>query len=308
VINYPRWLWLPILYGIILNLRPSRSARLYQQIWTREGSPLLEIARKQAESLQSLLEVQAGAPIEVAVGMRYGDPSISSALRELKKRGVWRLLILPLFPQFSGTTTGSVLDAVYAEVKRWNTPYQLRTVPHYYDHPAYLQALSNSVQRYWEAAGQGERLLFSFHGIPQSYIRAGDPYGEQCRITSSLLAEELGLDSEMWRVAFQSRFGPQEWLQPYTDLTLRDWGVSGTKHVQVICPGFSTDCLETLQEINIEGRETFLEAGGNQFQYIPALNDHPEHIQALVEIILPQIQDWIESVQPQNKDFIRHIL
>jgi ferrochelatase len=294
VIDYPRWLWLPILYGVILNLRPRRSARLYQQIWTREGSPILEITRRLAEGLRASVKNQTQAPIEVSIGMRYGDPSISSALRELKQRGVWRFLVLPLFPQFSGTTTASILDAVYTELGRWRDPYQLRTVPHYYHQPAYIRALANSLQRCQATGDQGKRLLLSFHGIPRSYAEAGDPYGEQCQRSSSLLAEELGLEGDSWQVAFQSRFGPQEWLQPYTDKTLQAWARAGVRRVQVICPGFATDCLETLQEIDIEARKTFLEAGGREFQYIPALNDHPDHIRALAEITLSNIQDWIE--------------
>jgi ferrochelatase len=300
VIHFPRWLWLPILYGVILNLRPRRSARLYRQIWTPGGSPLLEIARRQAQGLQTALAEQTptsghSAGIEVAIGMRYGNPSIRSALRSFRDHGVRRILIVPLFPQFSTTTTASILDAVYGELVNWNEPYQLSTIPSYYDHPAYIGALANSVRRHWEASGRGERLLLSYHGIPQSYAQAGDPYGEQCQRTSSLLADALGLESDSWQVAFQSRFGPQKWLQPYSNKTLVEWGHAGIRQVQVLCPGFSTDCLETLQEIRLEARETFLNAGGKTFEYIPALNDHPDHIQALAEIVIANIQDWIEQ-------------
>jgi ferrochelatase len=299
VINYPRWLWLPILHGIILNVRPRRSARLYQQIWTSNGSPIHIISRAQAERLQEHLAAQVANPIIVSLGMRYGTPSISSELRKMKERGIEHFLVMPLFPQYSGTTSGSIFDAVFDETERWSGNFHLRKIPHYFDHPAYIRALAYSVQQHWDANGKADRILLSYHGIPKSYAKAGDPYAQQCRTSSSLLAEALGLERNTWQMAFQSRFGPQEWLRPYTDDTLVEWGSSGTKYIQAICPGFSADCLETLYEIQMEGRETFINAGGAELQYIPALNDHPDHIQALGEIILAAIQDWIHPRKPE---------
>jgi ferrochelatase len=292
VVNYPRWVWLPILHGIILNVRPQRSARLYQKIWKPSGSPLLDISQAQARSLQKYLSTKISNPIDVISGMRYGRPSINESLNALLQRGSNHILIFPLYPQYSCATSESIFDAVKLAVDGQANPIKLRVIPHYHNHPAYIQALANSVRDHWANKGKAERLLISFHGIPQSYIRAGDPYGEQCSTTSSLLAEALGLESNEWYVAFQSRFGPQAWLQPYTNSTLINWGRAGAKQVDVICPGFSADCLETLYEIQHEGRDLFINSGGEALRYIPALNDQSDHILALGEIILDYIHNW----------------
>ena len=209
VIDYPRSIWLPILNGIILNVRPRRSAHLYQQIWTHEGSPLIVIAQEQAKQLRATLAAQTNIPIEIAIGMRYGNPSIPQALNTLKDQGVNRVLVFPMFPQYSGTTTGSVMDTVQTVFARWDEPFEMQAISDYHDHPAYIHALASNVKRHWSENGKEARLLLSFHGIPNRYAEGGDPYNEQCLKTSFLLAEALGLENDTWQVAFQSRFGPE---------------------------------------------------------------------------------------------------
>lgn len=300
VINTPRWLWLPILHGVILNTRPRRSARLYQRIWTPQGSPLLLTTQLLVEGITHSLQSLNDLPIKVATGMRYGGPSIADGLRSLRERGAERILVLPLFPQYSATTTASALDAVFAELETWRILPELRTRVSYHDHPAYVRALAQSIQGNWESHGEPDRLLFSFHGIPESYAQAGDPYPQQCGTTARLVAEQLGLEDSRWQVSFQSRFGSQTWLEPYTSATLATWGHAEVRSVNVVCPGFSTDCLETLYEIDIEARQDFLEAGGSQFSYISALNNHPAHIQALTDIILSDLSGWLDSEQSEH--------
>ena len=231
VIAAPRWLWLPILHAVILNIRPRRSARLYQHIWTPQGSPLLITSQHQVESLRRTLQVLTKQDLIVAAGMRYGTPSITEGLRKLRDQGATQVLVFPLFPQYSATTTASALDAVFAELKTWRRIPALRTITHYYDHPAYIQALAESIRLNWEDQGASERLLFSFHGIPESYAQRGDPYPQQCHTTARLVAAQLGLKEGSWQVAFQSRFGPQTWLGPYTDETLATWGQAGVGSV-----------------------------------------------------------------------------
>lgn len=292
VIEYPRWLWWPLLNGIILNTRPKRSAKLYSNVWTAEGSPLLVNLQRQGAALQAQLHTRTGVAIPVAVGMRYGEPALTAAMRQLDQAGVRRLLVLPLYPQYSATTTATSLDGVFAELQRWRWLPELRTITHYPDHPGYIAALANSVTDYWQAHGKADRLLFSFHGIPRSYFEQGDPYFCECQKTARLLAERLELAQAEYAVSFQSRFGPQEWLKPYTDQTLEEWGQQGVRSVQVLAPGFSSDCLETIDELGREGRASFLEAGGEIFGYIPALNDRPDHIAALTELVLTHLQGW----------------
>ena len=292
IIEWPRWLWLPILHGIVLNTRPRRSARLYQKIWTDSGSPLLNVARQQAAGLAERLAALPGAAIRAAVGMRYGRPSIADGLRELREAGARRILVFPAFPQYSATTTATTLDAVFDELKTWRWLPELRTVNHYPDHPAYIDALAHSIREHWQQHGKPARLLISFHGIPKSYAAAGDPYPNECRQTAALIAERVGLAEGEWLVSFQSRFGPVEWLKPYTDQTLEDWGRAGMTGVNVICPGFSADCLETVDEIDREGRHTFEAAGGRNFSYIVALNNRPAHIEALAVIATENLKGW----------------
>jgi len=292
VVDYPRWLWLPLLHGVILNTRPRRSARLYRNIWSEEGSPLLTILLRQAAGIELRTAGDASA---VAVGLRYGNPSIASGLQSLRSAGCERILVFPLYPQYSATTTGTSLDAVFSEIRSWSRMPDLRTVNSYASEPDYIRALANSIRGFWETHAQPDRLLFSFHGIPKRYAEnKGDPYPAECRETASLVAAELGLESGRWAISFQSRFGPEEWLKPYTDDLLREWGHAGVRSVHVIAAGFSADCLETVDELGREACETFEEAGGKDFHYIPALNDRPDHLDALAAIARKNLAGWID--------------
>jgi ferrochelatase len=266
-------------------------ARLYQSIWREDGSPLLSFARQVGRSLQKELDTRGGS-IKVSLGMRYGPPSIEQALEELRQAGAQRLLIFPLYPQYSGTTTGSTFDAVASVLSTWRWLPELRMITHYHDDPGYLQALAESIQRSWEEVGRGDRLLFSFHGLPKRYLLAGDPYHCYCHKTARLLAERLDLEEGEWQVAFQSRFGREEWLKPYADHLLREWAEAGVKRVDVVCPGFAVDCLETLEEMAQRNKDLFLQAGGKEYHYIPALNDELSHIRALADLVEQHTQGW----------------
>lgn len=286
VIDYPRWWWLPILHGIILRTRPRRSARLYQRLWTEDGSPLLLTSLRLAQKVESALQEETGSQISVTVGMRYGNPSISTALSDLRKSGMRRLIVLPLFPQYSSTTTGSTLDALFEEVQAWPWLPALSVIPDYHDHPAYIHALVERIHQNWDTSSP---LLFSFHGIPKRYLESGDPYEKHCQRTATLVADQLHLEAEEWSLAYQSRFGPEEWLKPYTDELLGQYGQQGMDKISVVCPGFAVDCLETIDEIGLEGAFTFQRAGGGALNYIPALNDTSAHVKALSEIITPHL-------------------
>jgi len=285
VIELPSWLWKPVLHGVLLNVRPRRSARLYQNIWSEEGSPLVAILRKQAAGLQALLSADLQDDTLVEIGLRYGSPSIGDALRRMRAAGCTRLLVYPLFPQYSATTTATSLDAVFAELMRWRWMPEVRTINSYHDHPLYIEALARSIEETWAREGRAERLLLSFHGIPRRYSDDGDPYRSQCEETAALVVQRLGLQPDEYGVTFQSRFGPIEWLQPYTDETLEEWGHAGVKSVQALCPGFSADCLETVDEIGREASHSFREAGGATFSFIPCLNDRADHLKALAAIV-----------------------
>ncbi len=289
VVESPRLWWWLVLHLVILTLRPRKSAAAYQKIWSESGSPLLVIARQQRDKLQQLL----GADCVVELGMRYGNPAVGHALESLHDAGARRVLVLPLYPQYCAATTASTFDAVSAALARRRWIPQVRMVNHYHDHAGYILALANRVRQYQQAHGMSEVLLMSFHGIPQTYFDAGDPYPCECRKTARLLAEELGLDARAWRLSFQSRFGPKKWVQPYTNETLTALARDGVRDVQVVCPGFSADCLETLEEIAMENRDIFRAAGGEKYGYIPCLNDDDEHVQALADIITSNIGDWI---------------
>ncbi len=289
VIETPRWIWWFILHGVILRVRPRHSAKAYRAVWTEAGSPLLAISEKQCGAIRSELDKDAGPSVRVELGMRYGNPSIRSALEKLQAYKVRKLVILPLYPQYSAATTASTFDAVAGVLKTWRHIPEVRMITGYHDDPGYIDALAESVRSQWAQSGRPDKLLFSFHGLPRSYVLAGDPYADECRATARLLARQLDLDEGLWDVSFQSRFGPREWLQPYTDKLLQEWGGSGIGHVHVICPGFAADCLETLEEIKLQNRDFFLAAGGKTFSYIPALNDRPRHITALCDIIRTHI-------------------
>ncbi len=303
VVEVPRPIWWPILHGVILRVRPARSAKAYQAVWGEGGSPLLDIARRQAAGVTSLLESRLPGPVKVALGMRYGNPSVSAALEELRGANVRRLLVLPLYPQYSATTTASTFDAVTRELSRWRWIPEMRFINQYHDEPGYIAALVASIREHWARHVQPERLLFSFHGIPKDYFLGGDPYHCQCHKTARLVTESLGLPRERWELAFQSRVGNKEWLKPYTDLTLKAWGAEGVRSVQVISPGFSADCLETIEEIGAENRDYFLEAGGEDYDYIPCLNERPDHLAMLTDLLIRHASGWPEvTEEPSGAD------
>ncbi len=295
VVEIPRPVWMPILHGVVLRLRPRRSAHAYQRVWTDEGSPLLAISRAQCHALQDALTARYGDRVRVALAMRYGNPSIQAGLAQLRDADVNRILVLPMYPQYSAATTATVFDAVADELKTWRWLPDLRLITHYHDDEGYLTALVNSIHESWAQHGQAERLLFSFHGMPKRTLQAGDPYHCHCQKTARLVAERLGLGADRWRVAFQSRFGRAEWLQPYTDKTLRQWAHDGVKQVEVICPGFAADCLETLEEIAMQNKETFLAAGGTNLRYIAALNTRADHIAFLADLVERNSHAWLDS-------------
>jgi ferrochelatase len=286
VVELPRLLWWPILYGFILPFRSSRSAKLYQKIWTPEGSPLLIHSQKIADALEKKLQCP------VALGMHYSEPPVEHGLEKLRALGVKKILLLPLFPQYSATTTASSFDDVANIFKQWRELPSLCTISHYADNTYYVDALCETILAAQKKEGMPEYLLFSFHGIPKKYADAGDPYAKQCYLTAKCVADKLQLRRDTWSVAFQSRLGRAPWLKPYTDQVLKELPKKGVKHLQVICPGFSTDCLETLEEIALRGKEQFLQAGGKSFHYIPALNESESHVECLAELVRQNIQEW----------------
>jgi ferrochelatase len=291
VVEIPRAVWLPLLHGVILRTRPARSARKYATIWTPDGSPLKTWTVKQAKLLGGYLG-QRGHRVLVRHAMRYGSPSIASVLDEVKTAGATRVLILPLYPQYSGPTTASVFDAVAAWGQTVRTLPELRFVNRFHDDRGYIDALARRVTDYWQTHGRGNRLVLSFHGVPKRTLMLGDPYHCECQKTARLLGERLDLKPDQLQVTFQSRFGKAEWLQPYTEPTLIALARQGVDRVDVLCPGFTSDCLETLEEIALEARAAYLGAGGRTFHYIPCLNDQHEWIVALVELTLRHLQGW----------------
>jgi protoporphyrin/coproporphyrin ferrochelatase len=294
VIESPRWLWWLILHGVILRLRPARSAHAYARVWTPEGSPLRVGSEKLAAALEAKLRHGPQGPIRVALAMRYGSPSVRKQIEQLQREGIRHLLVLPLYPQYSATSTGSVIDAVADTLKQLRWPPELRIVNDYHDDDGHIEALALSIERWWAAHGRGEKLLLSFHGIPQRYVDAGDPYFHQCHATARLLGERLGLDEARLMVSFQSRVGREPWLQPYTDTTVQQLAAEGVKRLDVACPGFAVDCLETLEEIAMQNRDFFTAAGGEALRYIPALNDSAEQVASLSALILRHTQGWPE--------------
>ena len=285
VVDVPRPLWWLILHGVILRIRPARSARAYREVWTDAGSPLLVIAREQEQKLRQLLEQQHPGQYNVALGMRYGNPSIASALSALREQGCTELTVLPLYPQNSCSTTASTHDALCQAWQSQRELPHLRFIADYHDNPAYIRALAASVREHRAGREAGEKLMISFHGTPRRFRDQGDPYYKHCQRTATLLATELDLAEDAWLMSFQSRFGREEWLQPYTDKTLEQLAAEGVRRIDVICPGFSADCLETLEEIAGENREIFQHAGGEALHYIPALNSRDDHIAMMAELV-----------------------
>lgn len=296
VIELPRLLWWTILNLFILTTRPAKSAALYRKVWTPEGSPLLDIVKRQTCGIEEILRREVGSPLHVAYGMRYGSPSIAEALRALGAKGCQRILVFPLYPQYSGATVGSTFDAVAAELTTWRWVPELRTIQQYHDDPAYIRTLAASIRELWEREGEPDKLLFSFHGIPLRYFQAGDPYFCQCQKLARLTADELAIPRERWDLSFQSRFGSEEWLKPYTDKVVAALPKAGCRKLDILSPGFSADCLETLEELDEQNREFFLHAGGERFRYIPALNDRPDHLRVLADLVLRNLSGWVSPV------------
>ena len=308
IVELPRPLWWLILNGVILRVRPSRSAKAYQEIWTEAGSPLLVYCKALASGIESALRDRGAGNIHVALGMSYGNPSIPAALDELHARGARRLLVLPLYPQYSGTTTGSVFDAVTAALSERRWVPEFRFINHYHDRDAYLDALARSIQDHWAAHGRGDKLMFSFHGVPKQTLLDGDPYHCHCLKTARLVTDKLGLGKDDWVLSFQSRVGRAEWLKPYTDETIVELGKAGLARLDVVCPGFSVDCLETLEEIAMQNAELFEESGGGELCYIESLNDRPDHVELLTDLVIEHAQGWPEFSGTLDQETTRALL
>lgn len=310
VVEIPRLVWWPILNGIILNTRPKKSAAKYASVWTNQGSPLRTHTEQQARLLRGYLG-ERGIQAQVAWAMRYGDPDVGRILGEMKAKNVQRILVVPMYPQYAASTTATALDMVFDWFQKTRNQPELRTIRNFHDHPGYINALEDSVRQHWRTHGlpdDGTRLLISFHGLPRRSLDLGDPYFCECQKTGRLLAERLNLSSAQYQICFQSRFGKAEWLQPYTSQTLEEWGHQGVRRVDVICPGFVADCLETLEEIAMEGKQDFLAAGGKEYHYIPALNENPAWIHALSDLVESHLAGWplsppsaIERVETANR-------
>ncbi len=295
VVEIPRALWWLILNGVILNTRPKKSAAKYASIWSTDGSPLRVHTEKQAKLLEGWLSQQVATPFRVDYAMRYGSAAIPDALARMKAEGCDRILILPAYPQYAASSTATAIDMACAWMQSVRNQPALRTVKHYHDHPAYIRALAANIRDDWQRNGRPDVLLMSFHGVPKYTLDKGDPYHCECQKTGRLLTEALGLEAKQVRISFQSRFGKAQWLQPYTDKTLEALGREGVKRVDVVAPGFTADCLETLEELAMEGRDSFLTSGGKEFRYIPALNEHPQWIAALGQIALDNLGGWVAS-------------
>ena len=302
VVELPRLVWLPILYLLVLPFRPGKSARKYAKIWTRDGSPLRVYSLRQAQILKGSLGERLRALVPVEAAMSYGRPSIAAGLAELKARGCDRVLVIPLYPQYTSSATGSVEDAIGRALRNWKPAPELRLVRDFHHHRAYVKAIAKNVSDYWFKHGRPDRLVMSFHGIPQKTVDRGDPYQAQCLESARLIATELGWNDPRTLVTFQSRFGAAEWLRPYTDVTLRALGKEGVGRVDVVCPGFAADCLETLEEIAMEVREAFVEAGGREFHYIPTTNDTPAWMTAVSILALENLEGWTPPPRPKPEN------
>lgn len=295
VVEIPRFIWWWILNCIILVIRPKKSAEKYAQVWTKDGSPLLVYATKQKQMLQGYLGQKIQSPFAVELGMSYGNPSMQSAIESLKAQHCDKILVFPLYPQYAASSTAASLDAVWQTLLKMRNVPAIRTIRQYHDHPAYIKAMADSIRAYWAINGKPKQLIMSFHGVPKIHLTKGDPYHCGCHKTARLIAEALGLDNTEYQVAFQSRFGKQEWLKPYLAETLESLGKAKTKHIDVVCPGFSSDCLETLEEIAMEGKEIFQSNGGGKYHYIPALNAQESWIHAMTDIALENLQGWVSE-------------
>lgn len=292
VVEVPRLIWWMILNFVILNIRPKRSAKSYATVWTEQGSPLLVHTKNQAAALADVMSQQFGDSVIVEYAMRYGSPSVDGCIDRLLQAGVRKLLVLPLYPQYCASTSGSTFDAISQSMRNRRWLPDIRFVSHYHDEPGYIQAVADKIRAHWQEHGKAEKLLFSYHGIPKRYLLNGDPYHCECYKTSRLIAENLGLNKDECMTTFQSRFGREEWLTPYTDETLKSLPQQGVKSVQVVCPGFSADCLETIEEIGEENREYFMHAGGERYEYIEALNSDSQHITFLANLLAQNMQGW----------------
>lgn len=303
VIEYPRWLWWLILNGIILRIRPSRSAAAYRKIWTDNGSPLMFYSKAVADGIAKQLDARLPGATKVELAMSYGEPSIGAAIDRLLAKGVRRLLVLPMYPQYSGTTTASVFDAVAHKLNRLRWIPEFRFINQYHDEQGYIDSLAASIREFWKQNGRGARLMFSFHGVPRSTLLKGDPYHCQCQKTARLVASALELGEDEWVLSFQSRVGREEWLRPYTDETIAEFGRQGLDSLDVVCPGFSSDCLETLEEIAMQNAELFSRSGGKTLHYIPALNARDDHVSFLTGLIEKHLGGWpgASSVVSESK-------
>ena len=304
VVEVPRLLWWMILNLVILNIRPKRSAKAYSTVWTERGSPLMFHTQDQTNALRDNLQQQYGDNIVVDFAMRYGSPSVDSVIDKMLQQGVRKLVVLPLYPQYCASTTASTFDAIAQSFSKRRWIPELRFITHYHDNPDYIKAVADKIRTHWEKNGRADKLVFSYHGIPQRYLLNGDPYHCECHKTSRLIATELGLKESEHFTSFQSRFGREEWLKPYTDHSLKAFPEQGIKSVQIVCPGFSADCLETIEEIGEENRDYFLEAGGERYEYIQALNADTGHIQALTQLLESHLQGWAitsENAEQRSK-------
>jgi protoporphyrin/coproporphyrin ferrochelatase len=301
IVEMPRLIWWLILHGVLLRIRPGKVARAYQTIWGEQGSPLLVNGRQQAEAVQRELDILYPDTFDVELAMRYGDPSIRDSLDNFRRHACRRVVVLPLFPQYSATTSASVMDEVGRCLTSWRLVPELRTIMNYHDDERYIDALAQSLERSWLDNGRKQKLMMSFHGIPQRYVDAGDTYYCESHKTARLLADKLSLRGEQWQLVFQSRFGREPWLQPYLDKTLEKLPEQGVTSVEVICPGFSADCLETLEEVAMQNKELFIASGGQEYHYIPALNSDEAHIGLLSGLIEEECTGWINEIRQHNQ-------
>jgi len=288
IVEIPRLIWLMILHGIILRVRPKKSAKAYESIWTENGSPLIHISQQQADKIAEKLKAN-NHNVEVELAMRYGNPSIEAGLEKLRDKGITRIVVFPLYPQYSSPTTGSTFDAIANVLKKWRWVPELHFINGYHTNPLYIESLANSIQEDLDKHGKPQKIVFSYHGMPKQFLDHGDPYHCLCHQTTRLVVEKLGLDKDLVMTTFQSRFGKAEWLKPYTDATLESFPKEGIKDIAIISPAFSADCLETLEELEEENREIFEEAGGEKYRYIAALNDRDDHIDALYDVLKPNL-------------------